>query len=230
LVLDGDAKAGLELQQAALARVRRDHPSPFHTAHALAFLGHSHRLLGDDVAAFADWTQGRALAGRMGNRATAAHIAIGLGELAVERGDPEAALGLTSDALDLLAAGNVWTYEPWAWTVAMRAHLAAEDLAAATASGRRALAGLARVPPGESVRFGTELAALAIIARDEVAAARILGVVGVTPDRRELPFPPPAEAVRRDALLRAVEDRLGSKTARHLETGSRCSPRPPAAC
>ena len=99
LVLDGDTEAGLELQQEALARVRRDHPSPFHTAHALAFLGHSHRLLGDDVAAFADWTQGRALAGRIGNRATAAHIAIGLGELAVERGDPEAALGLTSDAL-----------------------------------------------------------------------------------------------------------------------------------
>ena len=223
LVLDGDTEAGLELQQEALARVRRDHPSPFHTAHALAFLGHSHRLLGDDVAAFADWTQGRALAGRIGNRATAAHIAIGLGELAVERGDPEAALGLTSDALDLLAAGNVWTYEPWAWTVAMRAHLAAEDLVAATACGRRALAGLSRVPPGESVRFGTELAALAIIARDEVTAARILGVVGVTPDRRELPFAPPAEAVRRDALRRAVEDRLGDEAARHLETGSRCS-------
>ncbi len=223
LVLDGDAEAGLELQQEALARLRRDHPSPFHAAHALAFLGHSHRLLGDDVAAFADWTQARALTGPIGNRATAAHIAIGLGELAVERGDPEEALGLTSDALDLLAAGNVWTYEPWAWTVAMRAHLAAEDLAAATACGRRAVAGLARVPPGESVRFGTELAALAIIARDEVAAARILGVVGVTPDCRELPFPPPAEAVRRDSLLRAVEDRLGRETARHLETGSRCS-------
>ena len=73
------------------------------------------------------------------------------------------------------------------------------------------------------MRFGTELAALAIIARDEVTAARILGVIGVTPDRRELPFPPPAEAVRRDALRRAVEDRLGNEAARHLETGSRCS-------
>jgi DNA-binding SARP family transcriptional activator/tetratricopeptide (TPR) repeat protein len=223
LVLDGDADAGLELQRDALARVRRDHPSPFHAAHALAWLGHCHRLLGDDAAAFADWTQGRALAGRIGNRTTAAHIAIGLGELAVERGDTEDALALSSDALDLLAAGNVWTYEPWAWTVALRAHLAAEDLGAATACGRRAAAGLARVPPGESVRFGTELAAMAIAARDEVAAARILGVVAVTPDRRELPFPSPAEAVRRDALRRTVEDRLGTESAWHLEAGSRCS-------
>ncbi len=222
-MLDSDVEAGLELQREALARLRRDHPSPFHVAHALAFLGHSHRLLGDDVAAFANWTEGRASASQIGNRATGAHLAIGLSELAVERGDPEAALALTSEALDLLAAGNVWTYEPWAWTVAMRAHLVAEDVAAATACGRRAVAGLDRVPPGEAVRFGTELAAVAMAARDEVTAARILGVVAVTPDRRELPFPPPAEAVRRDALLQAVEDRLGAETAQHLEAGSRCS-------
>ena len=223
LVLDGDVDAGLALQRKALARLRRDHPSPFHVAHALAFLGHSHRLLGDDAAAFANWTEGRAKAGLIGNRATGAHLAIGLGELAVERGDLEEALALTSEALDLLAAGNVWTYEPWAWTVAMRAHLATEDIAVAAACGRRALAGLDRVPPGESVRFGTELAALAMAAHDEVTAARILGVVAVTPDRRELPFPPPAEATRRDALRQAVDDRLGNESARHLEAGSRCS-------
>ncbi len=223
LVLDGDVDAGLELQREALARLRRDHPSPFHVAHALAFLGHSHRLLGDDAAAFANWTEGRASAGRIGNRTTGAHLAIGLGELAVERGDLEEALALTSEALDLLSAGNVWTYEPWAWTVAMRAHQATEDVTAAAACGRRALAGLDRVPPGESVRFGTELAALAMAERDEVTAARILGVVAVTVDRRELPFPPPGEATRRAALRRAIDDRLGDESARHLEAGSRCT-------
>src|SRR5205085_898723 len=193
LLLDGDAENGLALQREALARVRREHPSPFHVAHALAFLGHSHRFLGDDAAAFADWTEGWGLAGPLRNQATAVHLAVGLGELAVERDDPEGALVLAAAALDLVATGNAWTYGPWAWTLALRAHLAAGDLEAARASARRALADIERVPSGEAVRLGTELAALALAADDPAAAARLLAVVAATPDRRELPFPPPGE-------------------------------------
>ena len=136
LVLDGDADAGLDVQREALAHMRRDHPSPFPAAHGLAFLGHSHRLLGDDAAALANWTEGRTLAAQVGNRATASHMSIGLAELAVEQGDVDRALALTAEALDLIDAGHAVAYAPWAWTVAVRAHGAAGDLGAAIASAR----------------------------------------------------------------------------------------------
>ncbi len=223
LVLDGDADLGLDVQREALAVVRRDHPSPFHAAHSLAYLGHCHRFLGDDAAALANWTEGRALVGRLRNQATAVHISIGLGELAVERGDVEGALALTAEALDLAATGHAWAYEPWAWTLAIRANLAAADLGATIASARRAVAGIERVPSGEAVRLGVDLAALALAADDPVAAARLLGVVGAMPDRRELPFPPPGEADRRAELADAVRDRLGDEATRHLDAGARCS-------
>lgn len=222
-LLEGDHEEGLRLQRDALSRLRRDHPSAFHVAHALGFLGHSHRLLGDDAAAFGAWTEGSVGVRRINNRGTGAHIAIGLGELAVERHAVEEALALTSEALDLLTAGNVPTYQPWAWTVALRAHLTADDLPAAAACAHRALAGLDRVPPGESVRLGIELAGLAVVSGDDVTAARILGTVAVTPDRRELPFPSPSEADRCAALRRGVETRLGVDADVHFSAGERCS-------
>ena len=87
MVLDGDAEAGLEVQREVLAVVRDRSAGEFNVAHNLAYLGHCHRYLGDDTAAWADWTEARDICRNVGNRGTAIHIDIGLAEVAVDRGD-----------------------------------------------------------------------------------------------------------------------------------------------
>jgi DNA-binding SARP family transcriptional activator/DNA polymerase III delta prime subunit len=223
LVLDGEPEAGLAIQQEVLGFVRRELKSPFHIAHNLSYLGHCHRLLGDDTAARADWTEARELCARIGNRGTAIHINIGLGEIAADQGDPELALARAGAALELARAARAATYEPWAWTVAMRAHALGGDLGAATTCVRRALDGLVGAPSGEAVRLATELAHLAVEVRELPTAARLLGVAAATPDRRELPFPSPREAERRCAAELAVTAGLGSRAAEHIDRGRRCS-------
>lgn len=223
LVLHGDAQAGLEIQHEALVVVRRDLRSPFHVAHNLAYLGHCHRLLGDDTAAAADWTEARELCAQVGNRGTAIHIAIGLGEIAVDRGQHELALELVGEALELLRAGRATTYAPWAWTVATRAHALVGDLRFAGTCAQRAIAGLPDAPPGEAVRLAVELANLAAAQGELPTAARLLGVAAATLDRRELPFPSPSEEVRRCNTQRAVETGLGDGASEHLDAGRRCS-------
>lgn len=223
LVLDGQPAAGLAMQREALATVRRDLGSPFHVAHNLAYLGHCHRLLGDDDAARADWTEARDLCGRVGNRGTAIHISIGLAEIAVDCDAPEPALLHAAEALTLLSAGRAWTYEPWAWTAAMRAHAAMDDLQSAFACARRAAAGLAGVPSGETVRLAAELAGVALRAGEVIPAARLLGVAHATDDIRELPFPSPNERRRLAEHERQVAEALGADADRHIDAGRRCT-------
>jgi len=105
----------------------------------------------------------------------------------------------------------------------MRAHHLAGEKENALACARRAIAPLTGAPPGETVRLAFELAALALAEGDPTAAARLLGVAATTPDRRELPFPPPAERERRLATDRAVLDQLGSEAAKHTQAGRRCT-------
>jgi tetratricopeptide (TPR) repeat protein len=224
LVLQGEAELGLQIQRDALDVVRREIGSPFGVAHNLAYLGHCHRFLGDDVAAAADWTEARALCGRIGNRGTEIHVHIGLAEIAADRGDTDDALASVATAVQLVHESRAWTYEPWAWTTAMRAHAEAGEVAAALACGRRAAEHLVWAPSGEATRLASELAGVALRAGDDAAAARLLGVAAATPDVRELPFPSPAERRRRDEVAAEVEARLGaSVAASHLAAGRRCS-------
>ena len=204
MVFAGDVRAGMEVQRDALASVRRAGDAPIHVAHHLAYLGHCHRMLGDDAAAFADLSEARQLCLTVGNRGTAIHIALALGELAVERGEPATALSLTSEALELISASRGWVYEPWAWTVAVRAHTLGGDLDTALSCGRRALVQLPRVPSGEGVRLAGELAALAVGRGDVATAARLLAVARAIDDVREMPFRPHAEAARLADLEREV--------------------------
>ncbi|MFZ6003279.1 MAG: BTAD domain-containing putative transcriptional regulator [Actinomycetota bacterium] len=218
LVLDGDVSTGLEIQQEVLGVVRREIKSPFNIAHNLSYLGHCHRLLGDDAAALADWSEARELCARVGNRGTAIHINIGLGEIAADRGDSRLALERAGAALEMARAARAATYEPWAWTVAMRAHALDGDLSATATCARRALEGLVEAPPGEGVRLAVELAHIAVEQGDLPAAARLLGVASSTPDRRELPFPSPSEGHRRCAAEAAVIAGMGSAEVDKLAT------------
>jgi len=203
--------------------VRRELGSPFHVAHNLAYLGHCHRLLGDDDAARADWTEARELCGRVGNRGTAIHISIGLAEIAVDDHEPELALQHAGEALTLLSAGRAWTYESWAWTATMRAHAGMGDVGSALACARRAAGALAGGPPGESVRLAAELAGVALHAGEVIAAARLLGVACATDDIRELPFPSPNERLRRAEHERQVAKLLGADATSHVDAGRRCT-------
>ncbi|MFP5255178.1 MAG: BTAD domain-containing putative transcriptional regulator [Acidimicrobiia bacterium] len=223
LVLDGAAEEGLRIQQEVLAVVRRELGSSFHIAHNLAYLGHCQRLLGDDSAALADWSEARELCARVSNRGTAIHINIGLGEIAADRGQHGPALEHAGAAHELARASRAAGYEPWAWTLAMRAHALRGDLGSAVTCARRAMEGLAGAPPGEAVRLAAELARLAVGQGDLPTAARLLGVVAATPDRRELPFPSPREAERLRSTEEAVSAGLGWSVAEHLERGRRCS-------
>lgn len=223
LVLHGEPSAGLEIQRETLAVVQRDFPAPFHVAHNLSYMGHCHRLLGDDTAAHADWTEARRLSHRVHNRGTAIHIGVGLADIAVDRGDHEVALRHIGSALDLIHAARAWTYSTWAWTVAMRAHSLAGDVESAMACARRSVDRQAEGPSGESVRLAIELAHIAVERDDLAVAARLLGFVAATPDLRELPFPPPTEHQRRTAVECAVADGLGPKALQHAEAGRLCT-------
>jgi hypothetical protein len=77
MVFAGDAEHGLEVQHDALDVVRRSIETPFAVAHGLAYLGHCHRMLGDDLAALACWTEAIATCREIGNRGTAIHIGAG---------------------------------------------------------------------------------------------------------------------------------------------------------
>ena len=219
MVFAGDVADGLAVQQDALRVVRRSVETPFAVAHSLAYLGHCHRMLGNDDAALTSWSEARTLCRQIGNRGTAIHVLLGLADLAAERGGTEDALALVAESLDLIDAARAWTYEPWAWTIAVRAHTGVGDLDAAVASGRRAVEGIHRVPTGESVRLAGELAHLAVARLDAVAAARLLGVIDTTDDRREMPFRPPSESTRLDEVRQYVEHRLGAQAGDERRRG-----------
>jgi DNA-binding SARP family transcriptional activator len=223
LVFQGAAEEGLKIQNETLTAVRRARGTPFQVAHGLAYLGHCHRFLGDDDAAWADFTEARTVTSSLGNRGTAIHLALGLAEIAADRGDNDEALRLAGEALELIRAGQVHTYEPWAWTVAMRAHTSAGDVDSALECARLATRVLATVPPGETVRLAMELSRLAVVTGHADVAARLLGVVAATDDKRELPFPAPAERARYLDVERQVTDRLGTDVSRHINAGKRCS-------
>lgn len=220
MVAAGAVDEGVGAQREALDAARRAEGGTFATAHGLAYLGHTQRMLGDDDAALACWTEALELYRRIGNRGTAIHVAIGLGDLLLERTGPDACLAHLSTALELITSARASTYETWAWTVALRAHRERGDTVAAMASARRALEGALRGPTGESRRLGGELAALALQVGDVDAAARLLGVVDGTPDHRELPFPPHTERRRLDTLIAEVEARAGPR-AQDLRTAGR---------
>jgi DNA-binding SARP family transcriptional activator/tetratricopeptide (TPR) repeat protein len=203
MVFDGDAAGGIEVQHDTLAVARRDVDSPFLIAHHLAYLAHSHAMLGDDDAALADWTESLELCRRIGNRGTAVHVAIALADLAVDRGQADHALELVTHALDLVRAGRAWAYEPWAWTVAARAHHRAGAVDLSRGCARRALEQLPHVPPGETARLAVELAHVAAERGDAAVAARLLLVASTTEGQRELPFVPMRERVRRAELERS---------------------------
>ena len=209
LVASGDANRGVAVQREALDAARSVVGPAFPTAHGLAYLGHTHRMLGDDDAALACWAEALDICRRIGNRGTAIHIAIGLADLFAERGTVDRALEHLGIALELIDASRAETYITWAWTVTVRAHATTGDTTEAIASARRALAAAHRVPPGEGRRLAIELADLALGLDDASTAARLLGVVDATPDVREMPFPPHSEAARVDALGRAVAARGG---------------------
>jgi hypothetical protein len=150
-------------------------------------------------------------------------VDIGLAEVAVDRGRHESALEHVGEALELLRASHATYYEPWAWTVAMRAHHASGEAENALLCARRALAVLGAAPPGEVVRLAMELATVAVGLHDLTSAARLLGAAAAIPDRRELPFPSPAEATRRDETEKTVVEGLGTEAPRHTAAGRRCS-------
>jgi tetratricopeptide (TPR) repeat protein len=210
MVFAGETAGGLEIQQSTLATVRRT-GAPFHVAHHLAYLGHCRRMLGDDAAALADLTEALEICRDVGNRGTAIHLCITLGELAVERGDAPGALALTAEALELIEAARGWTYEPWAWTVALRAHAHLGDLDAALTCGRRALARLARVPSGEGTRLAGELADVALRRGEPETAVRLMRVARESDDVRELPFRPRREVERFEDLDGRICAALGER-------------------
>jgi tetratricopeptide (TPR) repeat protein len=219
LVLDGDPDRGLAIQQDVLATMRNDVGGPLAAAHGLAYLGHCHRFVGDDVAAEADWHEAADLYRAVENRGTAIHVEIGLAEIATDGGDFEAALAHVSRALDLCDAAGLPTYVPWAWTAASRVHAQTGDVESALACARRAAALLHATPTGEAVRLASELAALTDAIGDRDTAARLVGFAGATLDRRELPFPSAAERRRHAALA----DRLRADAPDSVHAGSRCT-------
>jgi hypothetical protein len=218
LVLDGQAEEGLEVQRDTLAAVRRG-GSSFSVAHNLSYLGHCHRYLGDDVAAAADWAESAELYRTLGNRGTAIHVAIGRAEVMVDRGDTESALHHLSEAVGLARVSRTDTYDPWAWTVALRAHAIVGDIETALACARRAAAALPAAPPGEAVRLGLELAAVMETAGDTTTAARLVGFTSSVLDRRELPFPSVSERARHADLAA----RLRLTEADAVSAGARCT-------
>jgi DNA-binding SARP family transcriptional activator len=222
LVLHGDAVDGLEMQRDVLGAARSS-GNAFLVAHRLSYLGHCHHLLGDDTAALVDWTEARDTFRRIGNRGTAIHTCIGLAEIAADRGDHELALVRAGEAIELAGAARAFTYGPWTWTVAMRAHVLAGDRHAATTCARRAIDGLPRVPPGETVRLAIELAHIAVANGSLTAASRLLGVVRETDDVRELPFPAPSEHERLAAVESAVTEHLGTDAWHHINAGRHCT-------
>jgi DNA-binding SARP family transcriptional activator len=219
----GEVDGGLAMVRESLDTARRSGAPPFQIAHTLAYLGHCHRHLGDDRSARVDWTVARTLCRDVGNRGTAIHIQIGLADLDVDAENADDALSGASEALELIAESRSYTYESWAWTVALRSHAIAGDYGAAVACGRRAVDALPAGPPGETVRLAHELADLAWRTGDAEAAARLLGVAAATDDRREIPFVPPGERRRADTVARRVADQLGSGSRSAHDHGSRLS-------
>jgi tetratricopeptide (TPR) repeat protein len=205
LVFAGDVERGIAVQHEGIVALRRTEQQSFLVAHALALLGHCHRMLGDDRSAAADLLEARELCRQFGNQATAIHVDVGLADLAVDGGDPESALERIADAVALTRDDRGSVYEAWAWTVALRAHTALGDHESATATAQRAVDVLPLVPPGETVRLAIELAHAALIRGDRSTAARLVGVVRGTDDVRELPFRPPAERARLVAVERELE-------------------------
>ena len=222
LLQSGEVDEGLREQHETLAGFEQLGIA-FHVAHSRALLGHSYRHLGDDHAAEVDLRDALDVCRRLGNRATAIHVHLGLGDIAADRGDNDTAQRHAAAAMELIARSRLRTYEPWAWTIAMRAALAAGDLERSLGCGQRAIATLAFAPGGDTARLALELADLAVRLHEPRRAARLIGVAQQQTEPREMPLPAPADQVRGAGTLERVRRELGSAVDRDLAAGRRCT-------
>ena len=221
LVHDGDAR-GLDMLRRATDTYRRGGSKALF-AHTLAFLGHCHRFLGDDDAALADWHESLEVLMLFRNTATAVHVELGLGELAVERADGRSGARHASGALRQIASSGNTEYEVWGWTVAMRAADEVGDLERALGCARSGIAALDHVVPGEAGRLAGELGVVAAAQGSWHHAARLFGCAAALGSRRELPFPAPSEAARWAAAAQDVRSALAAEAVLHEADGRRCT-------
>lgn len=217
----GSVESGLLEQQEVLAGMEQLGVA-FGIAHSLAFLGHCHRYVGDDEAAEVDLRESLEICHRIGNRATAIHVHLGLGEIAADRGDKHHAQRHASDALELAEQSRLNAYEPWAWTLAMRVALDTGDVDSARECARHALGALKFAPGGDAGRLALELAAMALGLDDPVRAARLVGAAQRDSEPREMPLPSHVERCRHLGVVGQIEQVLGDQTVVHVAAGRRC--------
>ncbi len=195
----------------------------FHVAHSLALLGHSHRHVGDDDAARVDFERALEVCRRIGNRGTIIHVHLGLGDIAADRGSCESARRHAADALDVITRSRLRTYEPWAWTLAMRTASASGDLERALGCAHHAIATLDFAPGGDAARFAFELADVALLVDDPRHAARLIGAAEHHTEPREMPLLSPHDQQRYDAVTAAATRALGDDVAHQIAAGRRCT-------
>ena len=222
LVQDGQAEEGLTVLRRA-ASTYRTMAATWRCAHTLAYLGHCHRFLGDDDAALANWQEAAKLLEGIDNSATAVHVQLGLGEVAVERRDWYAASRHAGAALAQMARSGNSEYAAWGWTVAVRAALGAGDVERAFACARSGLAVVDQVVPGEASRLAGELAVLAASVGDWRRAARLIGSADAGGGPREFPFTAPSETRRWERTRAEVVAALGDGADALLRAGGGCT-------
>ena len=221
LLTSGSVESGLREQQEVLAGLEQLGIA-FGIAHSLAFLGHCHRHLGDDAAGEVDLRESLGICNRIGNRGTAIHVHLGLGDLAADRGDHDGAQRHASDALTLIERSRLNTYEPWAWTLAMRTAFDAGDVERAQGCARHALDALKHAPGGDAGRLSLELAAMAVRLDDPVCAARLVGAAQRHTEPREMPLASLVDLHRHSDIVAQIERALGDQVAFHVAAGRRC--------
>jgi tetratricopeptide (TPR) repeat protein len=222
LVQSGQIDDGLREQHHVLAGFERLGIA-FHVAHSLALLGHSYRYVGDDDAAEVDLRASLDGCRLIGNRGTAIHVHLGLGDIAVDRGAPERAQRHATEAMTLITRSRLRTYEPWAWTLATRVAVLTGDIERAKGCGRKALSALEFAPGGDAARLAFELADVALHLDDPRRAARLIGVALRQTEPREMPLSSPLDEQRYGVITDMALTALGQDAAHHVTAGSRCT-------
>ena len=222
LLTSGQHDAGIQVQQDVLAGFERL-GIDFHVAHSLGYLGHSHRYLGDDIAAEVDLRNALEICRRIQNRGTAIHVHLGLGDIAADQGDSDTAIEHASDALGLISRSRLHAYEPWAWTLSMRSLEATGDIERALGCGQQALAALHFAPAGDQARLALEFAAIALRLEDSKSAARLVGAAEHRSGPREMPLPSAFDRQRHLEVIEQVERAVGIEGDRHIAQGRRCT-------
>jgi DNA-binding SARP family transcriptional activator/tetratricopeptide (TPR) repeat protein len=222
LFSSGEVDGGLREQHEALAGLERLGIT-FGVAHSFAYLGHCHRHIGDDTAAAVDLRAALEICDRIGNRGTAIHVQLALGDIAADRGDRPTAEGHVADALRLIERSLLHTYEPWAWALAMRAANADDDIDRVLGCARHGLDTLKYAAGGDVNRFAYELAVVALRLDDPVCAARLVGAAQRHTGPREMPLPAQTDMIRHRAVGERVAEALGHAAAQHVAAGQRCT-------